>query len=105
MPKVSDLLEQLNTLVRGSGCRVRKAKLEDEWWNYDAGILLVFKKDQTPIVLINKRKHLDYKGIYMDPSNGNIKKFDETINNELEDHAYVTVSFTAKKVNHLVFSN
>ena len=85
------LAEQLNILMRGSGSRTRKVKLEDDWWNYDAGTLLAFSEEGDPIVLISVRKQMGMSGHYeiLDPLSGRRRELDPDLDiKKIDDKAY-----------------
>tara|TARA_Y100001934_G_scaffold283564_1_gene404359 strand:+ start:1701 stop:4559 length:2859 start_codon:yes stop_codon:yes gene_type:complete len=84
--------EQIEQICRISNCRVRRARLQDEWWNYDCGSMLAFKgKDKLPIALISVGADCGLSRRYevVDPERGQRLPFDPKLNAELDEDVYV----------------
>ena len=91
-PKTSmPVLEQLHLIARSSGTRVRRVRLQDDWWAEDAGTLLAFKKgSRDPVALINVGRQLELSRHYemVDPEAAARVRFDPAVHADLESEAY-----------------
>ena len=92
VPKTTlPVLEQLHLIARSSGTRVRRVKLQDDWWASDSGTLLAFKKEsKVPVALINVGRQLELSRHYeiVDPEAATRERFDPLLHGALESEAY-----------------
>lgn len=85
------VLEQLQLIVRSSGTRVRRVKLQDDWWTTDTGTLLAFKREsKIPVALINVGRQLELSRHYeiVDHESASRERFDPLKHVELASEAY-----------------
>ena len=85
-------IEQIELISSNSNCRIRKARLQDEWWLFDAGCMLAFrKKDGLPVALLSValKAGLTRRYEILDPELGCQSVFEPSMQGDLEDEVYV----------------
>ncbi len=100
VPEVSELQSvdaKLDLICSASQIRMRKVRLEENWWRQDFGPLLGFWKENQPVALLN-RKH------YTLINKQTVLNIDETVDADLSEEAitfYIPFD-THEKVGHQI---